>query len=173
MTRSGQATNPSLRRFQKRNRPPPGEAFICITREMLESDSWRAMPLYARKIVERIMLEHMAHAGRENGGLKITYAQFAAYGVRRAAVKSAISIAEELGWIDTVERGIRAYGSARRPSRYGLTWLLRSDWTPASNRWRNLTREEARAVVARHRGGRSCKQPTERKRDRPRADAAA
>jgi len=151
MSRSGQATNPSLRRFKNKNRPPPGEPWIWFTREMLESDSWSAMPLYARRVVERVVLEHMSHGGAENGGLPVTYDQFEEFGVRRATIKVAITIAVELGWIDVVQPGLRGHGSARRPTVYGLTWLPRADWTPPSNRWRTITREMALEVLRRHR----------------------
>ena len=40
------------------NRPPADEPWIWLSRSMLESPAWTAMPLAARKVVERIELEH-------------------------------------------------------------------------------------------------------------------
>jgi len=61
--------------IKRENRPPKDMPWIWLTREMLESPAWRAMDmLAARRVVERIILEHMAHAGTENGNLIVTYA---------------------------------------------------------------------------------------------------
>ena len=34
----------------------------------------------ARLVVDRVMIEHMAHAGTENGNLVVTYADFVKFG---------------------------------------------------------------------------------------------
>jgi hypothetical protein len=119
------------------NRPTP--PFIWFTREMLESAAWRAMPLAARRIVERVMIEHMMQGGTRNGQLVVTYDDFAQYGVRRKSISRAIQCAVMLGFLDVTVRGGRSYGIARLPSAYGLTWLPRCDWTPPSNRWKCIT----------------------------------
>jgi hypothetical protein len=150
-TRSGQATNPSLRRFREKNRPPQGEPWVWFTLDVFQSDAWSAMPLCARRVVERVMIEHMQHGGKDNGSLPVTYDDFQAYGIRRASIKQGISISQELGWIDIVQPGLRGHGIARRATRYGLTWLPRSDWTPASDRWRAVTPEAAQQVLRRQR----------------------
>ena len=51
---------------KRANRPPAGAPWIWLTREMLEAPAWQAMGLQGRRVVERIMLEHMVHAGTEN-----------------------------------------------------------------------------------------------------------
>jgi hypothetical protein len=147
MSKAGQATNPTLKRFRKMNAPPPGCSWAWITRPMLESPAWRALPLYARQVVDRIMLEHLSHGGNENGELPVTYDDFEAYGVRRASVRRAIEIAERLGFVDLVTPGKRGYGIARRPHKFGLTWLPRRDFTPASNRWKSITDTDAEAIL--------------------------
>jgi hypothetical protein len=147
VTRSGQAENPSKGRFRKKNAPPRDEPWIWLTREMLESTAWRALPTAARRIVERVLIEHMAHAGTQNGDLPVTYDDFVAHGTRRSSIKAAISIAERLGWVDVVIPGVRGHGVARRATTYGLTWLPRADWTPASNRWRRITDADAAAIL--------------------------
>jgi hypothetical protein len=117
---------------------------------MLESDAWKAMPIGARRVVDRIVLENMAHAGTRNGSLIVTYDDFIEFGLAsRRATASAIRTASELGFIDVVERGRRCFGGVRRPSQYGLTWLDRSDGTARSNRWRTIaSRGEAKARIA-------------------------
>jgi hypothetical protein len=58
------------------NRPPKGEPWIWLTREMLSSPAWRALSPAALKVVKRVMLEHMAHACTANGNLVVTYGDF-------------------------------------------------------------------------------------------------
>ena len=65
--------------------------WIWLTREMLESDAWRSLSRQARLVIDRVMIEHMLHAGTENGNLAVTYADFVAFGCRRGALAAAIS----------------------------------------------------------------------------------
>lgn len=122
--------------------PPAGDenaqvgGWQWITQEMLLSPAWRTMSLASRKVVDRIIIEHLRHDRRENGELVVTYDDFVAYGIRRQSVKPAIEEAIRLGWIDRTAKGVRSFGAARRPSKYGLTWIGRKDHTAPSNRWR-------------------------------------
>jgi hypothetical protein len=81
----------------------------------------------------------MAHAGTENGNLIVTYDDLVKYGLDRRSIAYAVDLAEQLGFLDVIQKGIKGFGPARRPSIYGLTWLDRADRTPASNRWRQIT----------------------------------
>jgi hypothetical protein len=135
---------------KRANRAPQDMPWIWLSREMLESEAWRAIKtLSAKRVLERIILEHMAHAGTENGNLTVTYADFIAYGVRKKSIPSAIAIVEGLGWIDITVQGKQAVEEDRYPSRYALTWLPQpARGKPATNRWRQMTtRAAARAVV--------------------------
>jgi hypothetical protein len=133
---------------KRANGPPADEPWIWFTREMLESDAWQAMPISARKVVERIALEHMAHAGTQNGELIVTYDDFARFGLRRESISEAINVAVALGFLAVAVRGRRAFGSARRPSLYALAWLPRCDGTPATGAWRSIQgREKAEAIA--------------------------
>jgi hypothetical protein len=124
------------RRWRAMNRPKG--AFIWLTRELLASQAWREMPLSARRVVERVLIEHMNHAGTFNGSLIVTYDDFEKFGVRRKSIARAIKKAVALGFLDVTGKGHRSYGIGRRPSTYGITWLPRCDGTPASNRWRKI-----------------------------------
>jgi hypothetical protein len=136
------------KRFEKSNRPPPQEPWVWFTREMMESPAWGAMTAPARRVVDRILIEHMHHAGTENGNLVVTFDNFEVFGVSRRAIKPAIRVAVRLGFIDITFQGVRSHGAARRPSKYGISWLPRDDGTPPSNRWKSiLTKEQAETAV--------------------------
>jgi hypothetical protein len=140
----------SAHSLRQANRPPPDEPFVWFTREMLESASWRAMPLAARRVLDRVVLEHMAHGGTRNGELQVTYDDFKRYGLSsRRATAQAIRVAVALGFLDVTTQGRRSYGGSTLPSRYGLTWLLRCDLTSASNRWRIVRSLEAAKQIVR------------------------
>jgi hypothetical protein len=116
---------------------------------MMESPAWGALTAPARRVVDRIVIEHMHHAGTMNGELVVTYDNFQAFGISRGAIKPAIEVAVKLGFIDITAIGLRSYGNARRPSSYALTWLPRNDGAPPSNRWNAIkSKEQAEAKVA-------------------------
>ncbi len=108
------------------------------------------MPLCARLVLERVLIEHMAHAGTQNGELTVTYDDFVRFGLSsRPAAARGIRIAVGLGFLDVTRRGRRSFGGVRQASQYGIAWLPRSDGTLASNRWRKIvTREQAAETTA-------------------------
>lgn len=128
------------------NTPPQGEPWIWFTREMLASPAWRKMTGVAKTVLERVMIEHMEHAGTMNGELVITYDDFVDFGIRRRSIREAIDVAKALGFLDVVIEGKRSYGNARRPTEYGLTWMGRNRMPP-SNRWQKLDMEAAQIAV--------------------------
>jgi hypothetical protein len=142
MPKSHDATGRTINRWKssrqaRRNRPPEGSSWIWLTQEMLESPAWRAMRLAARMIVDRLIVEHLAHGGTENGNLVVTYSDFQRYGLRRrSSIAPAIIEAETVGIIDVIERGGSAYAEFRNPSRYALAWLDSNDGTAPKNRWK-------------------------------------
>src|SRR5262245_49156431 len=102
------------------NKAPEDEPWFWLTRGMLESCAWRAMPLVARKAVERVMVEHMKHAGHDNGSLIVTTDDFVKYGIPRRSVPHALAVSEALGFLQ-ITRGRLSYGTARQPNRFLLT----------------------------------------------------
>ncbi len=126
-------------KFRERLGPPKDEPWIWLTREMLESAAFRSLSRRAQQCLFRICIENMAHAGRENGGLIVTYEDFVAYGVRRSSIASAIRELEEAGFLADTLRGGLAHGVAKIPSRYRLTWLVDRDGQKATNEWRRFS----------------------------------
>jgi hypothetical protein len=134
----GRGHSPQISILRERNAVPKGEAFTWWTTEMKESPAWRAMPLVARQVVDRIEIEHGLHAGQLNGKLPVTYSDFEKYGIRRRSIPFAIRVAVALGWVDVTDRGHRGAANVRRAARYALTWVDRHDGTPRTNRWKRF-----------------------------------
>jgi hypothetical protein len=147
--RRGRGHSPKISILRSRNAVPKDEPFTWWTSEMKESPAWRAMPLAARQIVDRIEIEHGRHGGQENGKLPVTYDDFEKYGVRRMSIAFGIRAAVALGWIDITDRGHRGAADLRRAARYALTWVDRFDGAPRNNRWKRFqTMVEAEMAVA-------------------------
>lgn len=135
-------------RFKKLNHPPAGQAWVWFTREMLESPAWIAMPLSARRVVERIMVEHMAHAATANGELVVTYDDFQKCGLRRQSIYPSIRAAVALGWISITCQGRRSCGARKTPSRYYLAWLPACDGAAPTNRWKRISSlDQAKSIL--------------------------
>lgn len=153
-------------RQARRARPPEGSSWVWLTREMLESPAWQAMRLAARKILDRLIIEHLAHGGLENGALLVTYTDFQRFGVRRPSIAAAIVEGETLGFLDVVQRGGSAYAEFRNPSLYALAWMDRKDGTPPTNRWKAFaTDADAREAVRRALNGPKRNKAPARKRN--------
>jgi hypothetical protein len=144
-------------------------AFIGHTLEMRRSPAWRALPDTARRVLDRLEVEHMEHAGTENGQLICTYDQFARAGIRRASVALAIRQLTALGFLQVTEQGRRAIAEVRQPSRYRLTYppvlsRMGNDQIEPTNDWRRITTdEEAAAALERAAWRHHRTQPTHRK----------
>ena len=110
------------RRKQSRRTAIDGP-FVAYRREMLESPAFRALSHSALRILHRLEIEHMAHAGTENGNLICTYQDFVDYGVSMGAIKPALSQLVALGFIQIEIHGRRSSGGVKIPSRYRLTYL--------------------------------------------------
>jgi hypothetical protein len=121
--------------------------FVPFTKEMLESPAWGALTLADRKVIDRLCIEHMAHAGKENANLVCTYTDFEIHGVRRASLGMSIRRLEALGFVAVVERGRIAKAEFKFPARYRLTFVQGN--IPATNEWKQVaTAEEATDRVA-------------------------
>tara|TARA_R110000868_G_C10927572_1_gene766110 strand:+ start:313 stop:636 length:324 start_codon:yes stop_codon:yes gene_type:complete len=89
------------------------------------------------------MLEHMAHAGSENGALIVTHDQFQLAGISPNLVRPALEELKFLGLI-RYERGGRWAGK-NTPSRYRLTWLGDRFDSPPTNEWKRVSMDQAEA----------------------------
>lgn len=110
--------------------------FVPRTKTMLSSPAWRMLNLADRRVLNRLEIEHMAHAGTENGKLKCTYNDFEKYGVRRKSIAGSIARLEALGFIEVMQRGRKAAGGYHYPSQYRLTHVQGN--IPATNEWETV-----------------------------------
>jgi hypothetical protein len=108
-----------------------GEPFAMLPRGLIGSDAWRSLGINARRFIDFLLLEHMAHGGQENGLLKAPYEQLEAFGVGARYLADAIREAEELGLVECHRGGMRV------ATMYGLTWLPTLDGAHATDGWRN------------------------------------
>src|SRR5215218_3524336 len=97
--------------------------FIAHSRELRVSPAWRALPDNARRVLDRLELEHMQHAGERNGTLVCTFDDFAKNGIRRRSVSLAIRQSEVLGFLETTRKGGLGKGKTHLPSQYRLTYV--------------------------------------------------
>jgi hypothetical protein len=136
---------------------PKGEPFVQLTRELLASPAWRAMSINCRRLIDFLLIEHMNHAGQENGHLLATYDQLVAYGLTRSEILSAIVEAEHLGLI-RAEHGGRWAGK-NDASIFELTFLYKLSPTPAfaTDDWKRTTEEDVSALRQKNRSARQKK----------------
>src|SRR5215204_4133497 len=139
-----------MSRTRRKNNQISGQ-FVAHSRELRESAAWRALPDNARRILDRLELEHMRHGGAENGSLPCTYSDFVAHGVRRASVSLALRQCAALGFLEITHRGGRSISEYRNPSQYRLTYLTgRGQSAIKTDEWKRIkTDEDAKAALKR------------------------
>jgi|GEM_PF-3198636 len=83
---------------------------------------FQALGISARRILDRLLEEHMSHGGKENGNLISTHRQLESWGVTRNDIGKGFRELEAAGFVVcTFESHKQSAGAA--PSRYRLTWL--------------------------------------------------
>ncbi|ACA18247.1 hypothetical protein M446_3874 [Methylobacterium sp. 4-46] len=119
--------------------------WTSLGRDLLDSHAWRAQSINCRRVIDRILLEHIGHGGLTNGALAVTHADFGRHGIRGNSVLPAIEEAIALGLIRREREGHRAWGAFKgRAAMFGLTWFGTVDGRPPSNEWKRFgSREEA------------------------------
>jgi hypothetical protein len=125
------------------------EAFVPHTLSMLLSPAWMVLSLTARRVLDRIEIEHMHHGRKENGNLTVTYDQFEAYGIHRHAIGPAIREVVTLGLVEITEQGRAGNREYRRPNRYRLTYReAKGAMGNGTHEWRGIeTIEQAEEMA--------------------------
>ena len=139
---------------------------------MLDTLTFRALGIHARRVLDFLEREQMAHGGQENGNLAATYRQLAEWGVTRNDVSLGFAELQATGFVRLTHQGSRVAGGGE-PSRYALTWLQTREAgvvERSTDEWRTiaatLTRSGVTTVAQARRwlkeetgGGRSARSP--------------
>lgn len=124
-------------------RPPEDQGgWMAETRQFLESDAYRTLSINARRVIDRLKIEHISHGRVRNGHLIVTHEQFISYGVTCDLVADAIDECVFKGLVKTT-RGRAGNGTAH-PNIYTLTFDGTFDGRAASNEWRRFTADDAK-----------------------------
>lgn len=130
-----------IRRQRSRN-----DNYVTHYRALLESSAFRALSFAARRVLDRLEVEHLRHGGRENGQLICTYTDFEQWGVRRGSIPGAIRELVALGFLEVVSQGRRSSAQFRAPHVYRLTHV-HGNLKP-TDEWEKIgSDEEAREVI--------------------------
>ena len=125
-----------------------GEQFVSLRVSMLRSPAYRVLSLSARRVLDRIGIEHMAHGGAENGKLPVTYEHFAEYGIHKDSIAPAIRECVALGFLEITEPGRAGNAEFRRPALYRLTYLY-TGRANATDEWHRIKTDEEAFALAR------------------------
>ena len=104
---------------------------------MLESHAYRSLSLSARRVMDRIELEHLKHGGKDNGKLPVTHRDFIHYGVRAATVRPAQQELIHKGFARITKKG--RSGKNGIATEFRLTYI-HADNRPPTNDWKRYNR---------------------------------
>jgi hypothetical protein len=130
---------PASRRARKASRPPPGEPWVWLTRELLSSNAWQTLSINERRVIDRLLIEHMNHAGTMNGRLRVSHRQFITWGVTKNMVAPAIHGLQARGFVRITPAD--SNGDIRGYYQYRLTFLP-ADYSEPTNEWRSFRAPE-------------------------------
>jgi hypothetical protein len=118
----------------KRRKSETEIPFVQLSRAFFESVALAAVSLAARRILNRLIAEHLTHYGKANGRLAASYERFAAHaGVDKSDVSSALAELVDVGLI-FIQHGLWSTSTKRFPNRYRLTCEIWGPPTPCSRR---------------------------------------
>jgi hypothetical protein len=126
---------------QKNTKPPKDQGgWMAVTKDILESSSYRSLSANAHKALDRLRVEHISHMRSENGNLIVLHEQFYDYGVTAEYVADAL---DELAYKGLIKmRKGRAGNGTAHPTIFTLTFDGTRDGLPATNDWKKITEEQ-------------------------------
>jgi hypothetical protein len=142
----------SVHSGKKKKLPVP---FAPRSGEMLASPAYRVLSLSGHRVLARLEIEWLNHAGTNNGRLIVTYSDFEKYGIERHAIGRAIREVVALGFVQVMKRGRAGNAEWRTPTLYRLTHHLADGATSdRTDEWRQIaTVEHAEAIATAARNG--------------------
>lgn len=120
--------------------------WIAHRLHLVMSPAWRLAPIPLRRVLERLEIEHMRHAGKENGRLVVSYDQFVKFGVSRKAIRGALELGERLGLLE-VRQTHEWVGDVRPPNQYRLTYVPEKDRKAPTDEWASLAEEKVKSII--------------------------
>jgi len=150
------------------------EPFVMLPQSLLQSYAWRAASRACRQVIDRISLEHMAHAGTHNGKLVVRKSDFLEYGIGNDQIAPAQREACALGIVILTKRGRAGNAERRAPHQWGLAFLRdKKTGAMVSTTWKRFQSiQEAKAVAAEARGAKDTAAVSTGKRRAERRKAA-
>lgn len=146
MTQDARGNHTPRKRRQRPGGPPSGAPWVWLTAAMLGSPTYQALDANGRRVLDFLMLEHLAHGGKENGNLAAPHRQLAAFGVTKDYVAPALDTLIRLGFVRRTFEGLRLADNGK-PARFALTWLpTKGDGflEPPTHDWKRVLGELAR-----------------------------
>jgi hypothetical protein len=109
---------------RRRRNKPIDTPFVPHRIEMLESPAYRALSRAGHRVLARLEIEHLKHAGYENGRLPVTFGDFEKYGMDPHSIAPAQREVQALGFAEITERGRPSKSDfGRHPHHWRLTYL--------------------------------------------------
>ena len=117
-------------------------------REMLRSPALRVLSLTARRILDRLDLEHINHGGKDNGRLPVTFADLRRFGMPNPNDNArGFRELRALGFIEVTRAGRAGNAEHRTPNLFRITYLSANGEAP-TDEWRRIaTIEEAERIA--------------------------
>jgi hypothetical protein len=139
--------NSSHHRARSRYEAPP--PYFQFPLELIGSVALAALSLRARRVLDRLVIEHLENAGKHNGKLAVSYSQLSAHaGVNQREVASGLAELVDLGLL-VVSHGRRPKGAAvTRPNFYRLTFLPDHEGVFPSEEWRRFEPSEGAGPIS-------------------------
>ena len=150
-----------------RIKPP----FVQLRLPFLESPALGALSLSARRVLDRLEIEHMHHGGADNGRLQVPYSAFEQFGIHNNMIAPAIREAVALGFVRITEAGRGGNREFRRPTIYRLTYLPAAG-APPSDEWASIKTGAKAEKLARHARLSKTKSRSQKVRPKPPAQSA-
>jgi len=120
-----------------------------LPRSFFESFAWKAASLACRSAVERVVIEHLAHGGRENGNLIVRKVDFLEHGIYNDGIAPALREACALGLLIMTKRGRAGNAEHRAAHRWAVAPVLDQRLKPFDTAWKRFqSLEEAEKVAA-------------------------
>jgi hypothetical protein len=110
--------------------------FVMLPVALLASPAYQALGINARRILDRIEIEHHHNYRKRNGELQVPYSDFVRAGIGRRFISAALRDLEIVGLLE-IRAGRCAPNQFRAPNLYRLTYLPTESGEPTNEYKKN------------------------------------